>query len=155
MARRFVFRLQPVLEQREREEREQQLRVAAIERERLGVEAHLREVQQAIIAGREALREQLGGAKGGAVVLDDVRMQATSSLYQVAKMQRLAMELAGVHARLNEARGRLLKAAAARKAVEMLKEKRLMEFKAEERKREGAAADEMTVMRHGRTGAWA
>lgn len=157
MARRFVFRLQAVLEQREREERDHQLRVAQIEREKLDVESRISGYQRAIIAGREALRAQLGGAKGGPVAIDEVRLQTSSALHLVAKAQRAAVELAGVHARLNEARGKLLKAAAARKAVEMLKDKRYQEWLADERKREAGALDEMTVMRHARTqreGAW-
>lgn len=154
---RFVFRLQTVLEQREREEREHQVRVAQIERDKLEVENRISAYQRAIIAGRDALRVQLGGAKGGAVAIDEVRLQTSSSLHLVAKAQRAAVELAGVHARLNEARGKLLKAAAAKKAVEVLKAKQYQMWLADERKREAAALDEMTVMCHSRrsdAGVW-
>ncbi len=48
MARKFRFRLQPVLAQRERLEQEKQVAVAALDRERLAIENKLREYQRSI-----------------------------------------------------------------------------------------------------------
>lgn len=153
MARRFVFKLQPVLEQRKRVEQEHQLRVAELERERLGVEDRLREVQAGIIAGRQTLRDELGGTGGGSVVLDSVRLQASSSLHLLARAQQIALELAGVHKRLGAERERLIRATSDRKAVELLRQKRYDEFVQEQKKKEQTEMDEMTVMRHARRGA--
>lgn len=160
MPRRFTFRLEPVLEQRRRTEQQHQLRVAELERERLAIESKLREYQESMIAGRQAIREGLAGqqndvggtrtAVGGRVSLDVVRAQAANSLHLLAKAQQAALELAGAHKRLAAERSLLIQAAAARKAVELLKARQLEAFKADARKREHADLDEMTVMRHAR-----
>ena len=72
MARGFRFQLQPVLEQRERQEREQQRRVALIEGERVALENRLREIQGQIEAAKGELRGRLG-RDGTTVVVRDVR----------------------------------------------------------------------------------
>jgi flagellar biosynthesis chaperone FliJ len=163
MPRRFVFRLDPVLEQRKRAEQQHQLRVAELEREKLAIESKLREYQLAIIEGRQALRDELagigassgggaiGGVGGGRVALETVRAQASSSLHLVAKAQQAALELAGSHQRLTQQRALLIQATAARKAVELLKARRHEEFKLDQRRREHADLDELTVMRHARS----
>lgn len=152
MPRRFVFRLDPVLEQRRRTEQEHQLRVAELERERLAIETRLKEYQRAIIVGRQALRDELAGSgvgtAGARVALDTVRGQTSNALHLVAKAQQAALELAGAHQRLASQRALLIQATAARKAVELLKARRHEEFKADARRREHADLDELTVMRH-------
>jgi flagellar export protein FliJ len=147
MPRRFVFPLQPVLEQRERRERDAQLEVASIERERLEVESRLRGLQAGIIGIKHELREQLLGVRSG---LDAVRLNAGASIGLVVKAQQAVLELAGVHRRLDAARAMLLSAASDRKAVEMLKVKRLEEWRREQARKEAIEQDELTVMRHAR-----
>lgn len=146
---RFVFELEAVLRARQAEERRRQLVVAEFERERARVEGLIRECQSEIVRGREDLREALGGA-GAPVDLASVRMQAGAGLHQVAKAQRHVFELAGVHRKLDAARLDLLKAATQRKAVEMLKERRYEEWREDQKRREGAAIDELNVTRAGR-----
>lgn len=153
MARRFVFKLQPVLEQRERAEEEQQLRVAAIERERVAIESRVRECQTRIIESREELRRELGGPdsmRNADVRVDEVRFQANASLHLVAKARQAVLELAGVYRRLETARAELGRVTAARKAVQMLKDKQHIEWKQTLARREALELDEMTVMRHAR-----
>lgn len=160
MARRFVFRLQPVLEQRERLEEQAQLRVAAIERERLLGEAVLRSIQSELLDTRRYLRAGLHptsqaapeAATDGPVGLAGVRAAASASLHLGVRAQRAAMELAGTLKRLESARADLLRAAADRKAVQLLKDRELEAFRREQLKREAAALDELVVMHHGRPG---
>src|SRR5690554_2548356 len=101
-SRRFVFRLQPVLDQREREEEAAQLRVAAIERERLGLEQTLRQIQSELLAARAFLRTRLGGDVAVASDLPvpsgmtGVRMLASESLNLTVRAQQTAIALAGV-----------------------------------------------------------
>lgn len=157
MARGFVFRLQAVLDQRERLVDVKQRAVAELERERSVVEDRLRGYQRAISSAKEDLRRELGAERASAsdsmrpVSLASVRMQAGASLKLVALAQQTAIELAGVHKRVDAARLELLAAMTQKKAVELLREKRLQEWKQEQRRRENAELDELVVMRHGRS----
>lgn len=152
MGARFVFRLQPVLEQRERAEETEQVRVAALERERLAVEDHLRSLQNQLARNRDDLRLELSDpSRIGA--LAGVRLQANAALRFTMLAQRSAIELAGVMKRLETARADLIRATAARKAVQSLKDKQLAAHRAAELKKEAAFLDELAVMRHGRDGA--
>lgn len=158
MARRFTFNLQAVLDQRERLEEARRRVVADLERERLAVEQRLRGYQRSITAAKQDLRRELGGERGVTRDTDDaerlslsaVRMQAGASLRLVSLAQQTVLELAGLHKRLDAARLELLEAATQKKAVELLRQKRLDEWKQEGRRRENAELDEMTVMRHAR-----
>lgn len=143
---RFIFKLQAVLTQRQAAERRCQSAVAALERERAGVEGRIRELQRAIVTAREDVRAGLA-AGGGALDIGGVRLAAGASLHLVAQAQRAVIELSGIHGRLDAARLQLLRAATRRRAVELLRDRRYEEWLASERRREDAALDELGVMR--------
>lgn len=148
---KFIFELEAVLRARQAEERRRQLALAGLEGERARIEDLIRECQNAIVRGRDDLREALGGASAGAPVdLAGVRMQAGAGLHLVARAQRHVFELAGVHRKLDAARLELLKAATQRKAVESLRERRYEEWREDQKRREAAALDELNVTRAGR-----
>jgi len=150
---RFVFELEAVLRARAAEERERQLAVGVIERERAALEDRIREWQRGIVTAKEDLREQLESTQGGTPVdLQRVRMQAGASLHLVARAQRAVLELAGAHRRLEAARLELLRASIRRKAVESLRDRRLEEWRRAEKSREAAVLDELMVMRAARPG---
>jgi len=158
VAKGFVFKLQAVLDQRTRAEEEWQRAVAALEHERIVLETRIRGCQQAIETARNDLRDRLGAERGDSEAaralgpLADVRMQANASLDLVNKAQQAVLVLAGLHKRLDGARLNLLKAAADRKAVELLKTRQKEEWRREELRKETAELDEMSVMRHARKG---
>lgn len=147
MARRFTFRLQPALDQRERVEQEHQRRVAALELERLALEERLREIQAQVAAARGELRGSLG-AGGTRVVVRDVRFQAGATLALLVQAQSTALALAGAMKRLESARAELLKATTARKAVQLLKERRYAQWRADLERREMMAIDEIATSGH-------
>ncbi len=142
---RFRFKLQPVLEQRSREERDKQLVVAQLDRERLALESRIRQCQLMIEDERGTLSEAL--APGSRVDLRAVKMQAGATLMHNFEAQRTVLELAGVFKRLEHARGELMEAAARRKAVELLKEQQAQAFKRAMDTKESNDLDEMSVMR--------
>ena len=153
MARKFKFRLQPVLEQRERLEQEKQLAVAALDRERLAIEGKLREYQSSIQSAKLDLRSRLVGARGGAlVIVPEVRAQAGASLHMEARARQTALELAGAYKRLERGRQELAKAAAARKAVELLKERRYEEWRQDQFRAETSLVDEAATQQFVRRG---
>ncbi|HYE62876.1 MAG TPA: flagellar FliJ family protein [Phycisphaerales bacterium] len=150
---RFVFELEAVLKQRLAEERERQLAVAVLERERQQLEDLIRTYQRDLTSERDELREQLAATQARSATLDfrGVRFQAGASLRLVTMAQRAVLQLAGVHKKIDAARLLLLQATTRRKGVEMLKERRHEEWKLEQRKREEAALDELNVVRASRT----
>lgn len=145
---RFVFKLQPVLDQRAREERDQMLVVSELERERLALESRIRGCQQMMSDERRELTQTLGA--GGRVDLHSVKMQAGASLRHSFDAQRAVLELAGVFRRLEEARGELVRVTARRRAVEMLRDQQREAFDRAQDKRETHELDEMSVLRHAR-----
>lgn len=148
---RFVFEFEAVLKQRLAEEREKQLAMAVVERERLAIEDQLRGTQGEIEAEKEGLRAALDGrTSGGVVDLCAVRQQVGAAMGRVKRAQGLAIKLAGVHKRLDAARMELLVATTRRKAMETLREKRLGAWNGEKKRREAAEMDEITIMRAAR-----
>ena len=141
---KFIFRLEAVLRARLAEERARQLSLGAIERERAVIEDEIRAHQRAISTEREEMRERL--APGAPVHLRSVRLQANAALHAVARAQQATLRLAGVHQRVEIARRELLKATTRRKAVERLRERRLEEWRWEQKYAEAAALDEIMVM---------
>jgi flagellar biosynthesis chaperone FliJ len=150
---RFIFELQAVLKQRLAVERERQLRVALIERERLDQEWKIRSIHVRIENEKRELATYLHAEQSeGGVDIRGVRLQASSSLSLVGRAQREVLVLAGIHKRLDEARLHLLEATTARKAVEKLKERRWEAWREVQRGVEARALDEIAVMRGARGG---
>lgn len=144
---RFVFEFEAVLKQRKAEEREKQLVMAAVERERLALEDQIRGAQREIEAEKGELRAALAG---GGVDLRGVRQQAGAAMGRLKLAQQLVLRLAGVHRRLDSARMELLLVTTRRKAVEMLRERKLEAWNVERNRLEAAAMDEITIMRAAR-----
>lgn len=137
---RFRFKLAPVLRQRELAEREEQLRVAEIERQRLEIEDKLRGQQRVIEAEQAALD---GMTRGGRVDAPTLRHQGIAFAAARAEAQRLAVALAGVLKRLELARAQLARRAADRRAIELLRERQLEEFRREENAKETRLLDDL------------
>jgi flagellar FliJ protein len=145
---RFTFALDPVLRMRQRAERRLQRAVAELERERRGLEALLQRQQAHLAEGKHELRRGLRGT----VDVTTLRWQAAASVQVSRQAQRLALALAGLHQRLESARMQLVAAARDRRAVELLREKRLEEWRAADRRRENAALDELAAQRRDESG---
>lgn len=144
----FRFNLEAVLRQRSLAEESCRKRVAAIEQDRLGIEREIEAFQSQIIRERNEMASILSA--GGAATL--MRTQAGAALRLRAKIGEASVRLAGVMARLEKEREALRKAAAEKKAIELLKEQRMREWKHEQNRREAAELDEIAVMRAARNG---
>jgi flagellar export protein FliJ len=143
---RFVFQLDPLLRVRRRAEQERQRALAELESRRRALEDLLRRQQGHIAAGKASLRERLLGE----VRVHELRGQAASAMKLMAQAQRIVLELAGVHQRIEAARQQLIRAAQSRRAVELLRERRFGEWKRSIEKREAALLDELAVNRAAR-----
>ncbi len=138
---RFVFRLAPLLRARRHAEQQQQCRVAEIERERLRLEGTLRRHQQSISQGKRSVRDRLVGR----LDTSDLRIHAGSALAMMRKAHRVVLELAGVHRRLEQARAELIGATQRRRALELLRDRRHEQWKADQNKAETAALDDLAA----------
>jgi len=136
----FVFRLQPVLEMRQREEREHQRVVARLERERVELEAELRMCQETVARERGDLRDRLVGS---GLDVAGARWQAHASLDAMRRSKHAALRLAGVFARIELARRSLMAATSKRRAVELLRDRQHEAWRAEQAKRERLELDEI------------
>lgn len=106
----------------------------------------LRSCQEQVAGSKSHLRESLVGQLN----LDGLRNQAGTSLQTMRRAQRFVLELAGVQRRLEAARRELLEASRARRAVELLRERRYAEWLAEQRKHEQNELDELAIRRAAR-----
>jgi flagellar export protein FliJ len=145
---RFVFTLGPVLRQRVREEEAAQRVVAERERVRLDAEREVMAIQSRMEGERREWRGRLGVE--GAVDVREVRMQAGVAIRDMAAMRRAVLSLAAAEKHVREARTALLEAARRRQAIEELRERRWLEWKAERARVEQRALDDLVVMGHGR-----
>jgi flagellar FliJ protein len=137
----FKFALEPVLKIRRRAEQEKQRAVAAVQRERLSIEETLRRQQRRIQEARTAMRSQLTGT----LHAPDLRLHAGAVLQDMRQAQRMAQELAAVHRRLEAARRELVEARRARRAIELLRERRLARWTAEQERIEQQHLDELAA----------
>ncbi len=138
---KFVFKLQSLLEARRRAEETEQRAVAALERERLALEDLLRDRQGEIIETKHGIRQTLVGR----IDLRDLRLRAGMSLHLVRQAQQLALQLAGLHKRIEAARAVLLEATVGRRAMELLRDRHLARWKRALDKAETALLDELAV----------
>lgn len=138
----FRFELEPLLTARRQTEKSRQRAVAVIEQERQHIEVSLRAHQQQIHDSKHSMRSGLIGV----VDAEQLRWLAAATMLQMREAQRLVLQLAGVHRRLEQARNELIEASRQRRAVELLRERRFEEWKAAQEKIETDAIDELAVM---------
>ena len=138
---RFRFALQPLLAARCRQEQSCQHAMAQLQRHRLDLEQRLRRYQEVLASSKLDLRGRLVGA----LDTNALRKHAGQSQQVLRSAQQVVLELAGVQKRMEGARAELLKATTERRAVELLRDRRLAEWKRRIEKAETAALDELAV----------
>lgn len=149
MARRFVFELEAVLEQRRRDERNAQALLGSVQRERSGVEAQIAELRTTVEAEREVSRSLMVGR----VSARSLREHVAGELGADRRARSLAVKLAALQKRVDRARELLREAAVRREAIDRLRERRYRAWVAELEKAERQELDDLAVMRRGHAGA--
>lgn len=145
---RFTFPLEAVLEARRERERSRQQAVAALERERIDIERRIAEYQNTIAETKQSLRDAL--RSGSRSEARELRLHTSNALMLQGKAQQLTLQLAGAYKRLEHARAELASASADRKAVELMRERALEEWRRNEQRRERAELDDLACARHAR-----
>ena len=142
----FRFKLQPVLEQRRRTERDRQRELAELLTRKRELEAQLRTEQQTIHDDKAAMADRLVGR----VDVSRIRQHASHVGQVTIRARRAAGELMTLHQRIEGARSSLLEATRARRAVELLRDRQYRRWLAEEQRREAAEQDELAMQSYGR-----
>ena len=138
---RFRFQLQPLLDVREREEHAAQRTVAELETMRRRMEEQIRRRQHDLAEGKQVLR----GALVGSLDFAALRLHAASAVQVMRSGHRQVLELAGVMKRLEQARILLTECARRRRAIELLRDRRLEEWRREQDRAELPVLDELAV----------
>lgn len=146
MSARFVFDLQAVLEQRSRAERNAQGLLASVQQERRAIEDQLANLRRLVEAERSVARDLMVGR----VSARSLREHVAGELGADRRARALALKLAGVQRRIDKARDLLKQASIQREAIEMLRDRRLAEWKQGLEKAERLELDDLMVMRRGR-----
>ena len=139
---KFVFALEPLLRTRRAEEESAQRAVADIQRERYALEDRIRRKQQAITIGKSEQQNSLTGVLDMSIL----RGHAGSTLRLMRDAQRIVLELAGLHKRLEVVRDKLREDTRRRRVVELLRERRFASWKRAEEKIERDSLDELAVI---------
>lgn len=143
MARRFVFELQVVLEQRRRIERDAQGVLAAVQGEMSRIEERLTELRETVEAERGVARRMMVGR----VTALSLREHVAGEIGADRRARELAVKLAGVRKRVDRARELLRHASVQREAIERLRERRYKAWMHGIEKAERLELDDLSVMR--------
>ena len=141
---RFRFRLQTVLDQRQRVEDERQRDLAKLLRRRMILQNQLRQMQQTITESKR----QLGSSLVGQVDMDGVARFARYSGQTTQRAQMIVVELGRLEKLIHNARQALLDASRKKKALELLRDRRYAQWKKQQDRREHARLDELNMQRY-------
>ncbi|MCH2145830.1 MAG: flagellar export protein FliJ [Phycisphaerales bacterium] len=143
---KFTFKLQALLDLRKREEDRIRMEYAELSRARGRIEDLLRMQHGRITEQKSGLREKLVGS----IDTDALRTHAHGVLGVMRDAQVAAIELAGLARRQGRAHAELIAAQAKRRAVELIRERRLSEWRIEQERREVAELDDLVCRGAGR-----
>lgn len=139
---RFVFKLEPVLGMRRREEQQRQKVLAGILREQAALETAYREAEQLALSEEQDLRDRLGH---GPVDLRGARTQGNAIVHARSRARLIALKLTGVMKQAEQARRSLAEAVAERRAVELLRERQYEAWRAGVQAAERREMDEIAA----------
>jgi flagellar export protein FliJ len=145
---KFQFKLDPVLLQRRAREDICQRELAKALRQRMILQSQLRTMQQTITYSKRDLADGLVGR----IDMDRVSHFARYSSQVTHRAHAIVSRLGGVEKQINTAREKLAQATRARKALDLLRERRHRQWRQQLDRREAAQLDELAVQRYARDG---
>lgn len=143
---KYTFRYQTLLDHRHRLEDEAQRELARHLRTRSILHDQLRGQQDTITRSKH----DLSGALVGKVDLAAVGQFARYNSTVAVRARQIVSRLAGLEKEITAARDHLLDATRNRKALELLHERHLAQWKREQDLREAAELDDLTTQRYAR-----
>lgn len=137
---KFVFRLEPVLKQRKREEQQKQRELAERELVVVNLQIELKRLDDALKGASEDLRQNhLTGSIDLSFLTAHRRFLLSMKRQGVGVVQKIAV----AQVQVDEARRNLAEAAKQRKVIERLRERHLIRWKEDQARREQAEMDEI------------
>jgi flagellar FliJ protein len=143
---KFKFSLEAVLKHRRMVEEQCQRDLAEAMSQRVALRDELRRLQETISESKRAL----SGGLVGAVNLESIANFARYSSQATQRARGCVMKLAGVEKTIEAARQKLLAATRARKALDLLRDRRHEQWVRDEDRRETAVLDEVAMRQHAR-----
>lgn len=137
--RAFHFPLDALLKVRKAREQASQRELAQVQRERAAIEEAIAGRQHEIARARGDVKSALSGTLDMLMLRDFSRVAIGST----RAAQQLVTKLAGIVKREEQARAALLDAARERQAIELLRERRLDDWRQDERRRETRESDDL------------
>ncbi len=137
----FIFKFEPVLNQRKIVEDERQRELAQLLREQMIIERRLRDMQQEISQDKQSMQ----GVLVGRVDVSRIRGHAAHANRMTVSAQQMAVKLFSIHKQVETSRQRLTKAMADRKAIELLRDKQLARWRSEMDRRQTAELDDLSA----------
>lgn len=140
----FVFRYETLLQHRRRIEDERQRDLAKLMRGRMLFLDRLRGMQDTI---RQS-KHDMGASLTGKVDLSQVSQFARYSQTCAQQGREIVVKLAGLEKQIDAAREQLMEAVRQRKALELLRERHLEEWKFEQARKEAIELDDLATQRY-------
>src|SRR5688572_14084961 len=137
---KFVFRLEPVLKQRKREEQERQRDLAVRELVVVNLQIELKRLDDSLQSASEDLRKN---HLTGAIDLNFLTAHRRFLLSIKRQGASVIQKIAAAQVQVDEARLNLAEAAKRRKVIERLREKQLARWREDQARREQAEMDEI------------
>lgn len=143
---KFRFKFEPLLAHRRRTEEQCERALAKLLREKLILETQLHNQQASISSDKH----QLGEALTGRVDVDAIRRHAAHTNRLAIGAQQIAFRLFELTRLIESARHELLEARKQRRAIELLRDKRLAQWKRQIERRENAETDDLATNAYAR-----
>lgn len=142
----FTFKFEAVLRHRRLVEDERQRALAKLLRQQMIYQSNLRTMQGTISDDKH----QMGGALVGQVDVNRIRQHAAHVAQVTGRAQQIAVKLLALHRQIEHARTQLQEATRQRKAIELLHDRHLSQWRQQMNKRETNELDEIATQAHGR-----
>lgn len=140
----FKFKLEPVLKQRRILEDQGQRELAKLLRQRMILHDQLRSMQRTITESKRALT----GTLLGTVNLEQAGRFARYSDQVTQRARSIVLELAQLEKSIEASRQQFLAVSRDRKAIELLRDRRLEAWKKQRRRAEDTVVDEIATQRY-------
>ena len=143
---RFRFELEALLAKREREELDAQVAFAAAKRDRDAVARKVTALDATIADERDARRR--AGQGGQTLEMREIRQQSAVIASLLAQRDAAARQERALAEVQEQRRAELSTRSSAKRAIELLRERRYEEWKRERDRAEARELDDLVVMRH-------
>lgn len=143
---KFIFKLEPVLKQRQMIEDQKQRELAKLIRHRMIFHNQLRSIQ----TGLSDSKRQLSDGLVGQVDMTRVSQFARFSGQSQVRAQTIVRQLATLETRITEAQKQLVEAMRQRKALDLLRDKQYQAWKRTQLRREASRLDDLATQAYTR-----